>query len=112
MKLSEDKENIIISLNVEDLLDKIPNSDIHYYASQNLDMIHIDDADDHCECEILTLDDYDDDELLEKLEYRGFSGFFLDPKQSIVREIAINKLMEFLQGKTDAEVISIVDKLV
>jgi hypothetical protein len=44
--LSEDKKTVEISIEVEALLDIIPDRDIVNYAKDNYDLIHVDDADD------------------------------------------------------------------
>lgn len=113
MKLSENKENIELSVNVRELLPLIPNRDLIEYVERNLDMIHIDDVDEHCECEEIRIYDFDDYELIDEMGRRGYTVYDANPKgQSIVRELAMNKILETINSMSDTELNAIANKLI
>ena len=113
MKLSEDKKTVEISIEVEALLDIIPDRDIVNYAKDNYDLIHVDDADDYCDCEEINIYDYNDYEMIEEMQRRGYTVYDINPKgQSIVREMAINKILETVNSMSDSELNAIANRLV
>ncbi len=115
MKVSEDKQNVVINIPIEDLLDNIPNGQIISYAEDVLDMIHVDDADKHCDCEASSIDDLGDYELKDVLNGRGYIVLSANShfgENSIIRNSNLKRLFEFLSAKTDSELIKIVDGIV
>ncbi len=112
VKLGGDKQSIDININIKDFLSQIPSREIIEYAERSLDMIHIDDVDDHCDCEETKLYDFDDTLLIDEIQDRGYTVYEIPIcNQSIVRELAMNKIMNALAAMSDSELNTIANKL-
>lgn len=112
MKLSEDQEKIEISLEVQALLEIMPTREIVEYAENNLNMIHVDDADEHCDCEPTRVYEFYDEQLIDELSDRGYLTLAMKQRnQSILRESAMEKIFRALNNMSDIELDNLANNL-
>ena len=84
--------NLFYSEEWESLLDMIPDRQIRYYAERDLNMIDEDDCD--CE-EQLTLEDFDNEELIAEIYDRGYTTFYQHTsKSNIITDMNLSEMNE------------------
>ncbi|MGB4898938.1 MAG: hypothetical protein WBP57_11015 [Ignavibacteria bacterium] len=84
--------NFFYSEEWENLLELIPDRQIRYYAERDLNMIDEDDCD--CE-EQLTLEDFDNEELIAEIYDRGYTTFYQHTsKSNIITDMNLSEMNE------------------